>query len=211
MIGLIILAALLHQGPQQGPRSLDIDPSKVMPPLVVPAGTVIPITLTSRVSTKNSKDGDGIYGKTSFPITVDNKIVIPEGSYVRGKITEVHRPGRVKGKGEITLNFQTLVLPNGITIPIYTSLGGAGGSGERKGEATVQGDSSKGEDAGKIGTTAAEGGLIGVIAGGGKGAATGGVGGAAVGTAAVLLSRGKDLVLEPGTTIEIVLDRPIEP
>jgi type IV secretion system protein VirB10 len=168
--------------------------------------------LTSRVSTKNSKDGDGVYAKTTFPITVDNKIVIPEGSYVRGKITEVQRPGRVKGKGELTLNFQMLVLPSGISIPIYTSLGGAGGAGERKGEATVQGDSSKGDDAKTVGTDAATGGLIGVIANRGvKGAAVGGAGGAAVGVATVLLTRGKDLVLDPGTTIEIVLDRPIEP
>ncbi len=211
MIGLIIVAALLQQPSQRGPRSLDIDPSKVQPPVVVPAGTVIPVTLTSRISTKNARDGDGIYGKTVFPITVNNKIVIPEGSFVRGKVTEIRRPGRVKGKGELTLNFQTLVLPGGITVPIYTSLGGAGGAGERKGEATVQGDSSKGEDAKTVGTTAAQGALIGVIADRGKGAVVGGGVGAAAGTAAVLLTRGKDLVLEPGTTIEIVLDRPIEP
>src|SRR6266568_8835984 len=124
MIAFIILVALFQQ---QGPKSLDVDPAKVQPAVVIPEGTVIPITLTSRVSTKNSKDGDGIYGRTSFPITVNNKIVIPEGSFVRGKITELKRPGRVKGKGEITLNFQTLVLPNGITIPLYSSLGGAGG------------------------------------------------------------------------------------
>ena len=130
---------------------------------------------------------------------------------MRGKIVEVKRPGRVKGKAELTLSFQTLVLPSGITIPIYTSLRGAGGAGTRKGENSVEGDSSKGDDAGTIGKTAAEGGLIGVIAGRGKGAVVGGAGGAAVGTAAVLLTRGKDLVLEPGTTIEIVLDRPIEP
>jgi len=211
MIGLVIVAALLQQPAQRGPRSLDIDPSKVQPPVVVPAGTVIPVTLTSRISTKNARDGDGIYGKTVFPITVNNKIVIPEGSFVRGKVTEIRRPGRVKGKGELTLNFQTLVLPSGITVPIYTSLGGAGGAGERKGEATVQGDSSKGEDAKTVGTTAAQGALIGVIADRGKGAVVGGGVGAAAGTAAVLLTRGKDLVLEPGTTIEIVLDRPLEP
>jgi len=211
MIGLIIVAALLQQPSQRGPRSLDIDPSKVQPPVVVPAGTVIPVTLTSRISTKNARDGDGIYGKTVFPITVNNKVVIPEGSFVRGKVTEIRRPGRVKGKGELTLNFQTLVLPGGITVPIYTSLGGVGGAGERKGEATVQGDSSKGEDAKTVGTTAAQGALIGVIADRGRGAAVGGGVGAAAGTAAVLLTRGKDLVLEPGTTIEIVLDRPVEP
>jgi type IV secretion system protein VirB10 len=210
MIGFYVLAALLAQG-QLGPKSLDVDPSKVQPLVVVPAGTVIPVTLTTRVSTKNAKDGDGIYGKTAFPITVDNKIVIPEGSNVRGKIVEVKRPGRVKGKAELTLNFQTLILPSGITLPIYTSLGGAGGAGERKGEATVQGDSSKTDDAKTIGTTAAGGAVIGGIPSRGKGAAVGGVGGAAVGTAAVLLTRGKDLVLEPGTTLEIVLDRPLEP
>src|SRR5437660_3437727 len=184
MIGLVILAALLQQ---QGPRSLDIDPSKVQPPVVVAAGTVIPVTLTSRINTKNAKDGDGVYGKTTSPITVNNKIVIPEGAFVRGKVTEVRRPGRVKGKAELTLNFQTLVLPSGITVPIYTSLRGAGGAGERKGEATVQGDSSKGEDTKTVGTTAAEGAVIGGLGAHGKGAAVGGAGGAAVGAAAVLL------------------------
>ena len=193
MIALILLA-LLQQ-----------------PPVVVPAGTVIPVTLTNRITTKNARDGDGVYGKTSFPITVNNKIVIPEGSHVRGKVTEILRPGRVKGKAELTITFQTLVLPSGETIPIYTSLAGAGGAGTRKGEATVQGDSSKGDDAKTVGTTTAQGALIGVIADHGRGALIGGGVGAGAGTAAVLLTRGKDLVLEPGTTLEIVLDRPIEP
>jgi len=130
---------------------------------------------------------------------------------VRGRITEVKRPGRVTGKGELTLNFQSLVLPSGVTLPIYTSLRGAGGAGERKGEATIEGDSSKGSDAKTVGTTGVEGAVIGAIGGGGKGAAVGGAGGAAVGAAAVLLGRGKDLVIEPGTTIEIVLDEPLEP
>ena len=195
-IGLVVLSALLQQ------------PSE---PVVVPAGTIIPVSLTSRVSTKHAREGDGVYGKTVFPITINNKIVIPEGSNLRGKITEIRRPGRVKGKGELTLTFQTLVLPNGTTLPIYTSLGGVGGTAERKGEATVQGDTSKGHDAKTVGTTTAQGALIGVIADRGRGAAIGGGIGAAAGTAAVLLTRGKDLVLDPGTTIEVVLDRPLEP
>lgn len=210
MIALMILAALL----QQGPKKIEVDENKeIQPPLVVPAGTAIPVTLMSRITTKNAKDGDGIYAKTIFPITVNNKVVIPEGAHVRGKIIEVVRPGRVKGKGELTLSFQTLVLPSGLTIPIYTSLGGVGGAGERKGEATVQGESTKGEDAGKIGSTAATGAIIGALGGRnrGKGAVGGAAGGAVIGAAGVLLSRGKDLVIEPGTTLEIILDRPIEP
>jgi len=209
MIAWIVLSALLQQ---QGPRNIDVDPARIQAPVVVPAGTIIPITLTSSVSTKNSRDGDGVYGKTSFPITIDNKIVIPEGSFVRGKVIEIKRPGRVKGKGELTLNFQTLVLPNGVTLPIYTSLGGAGGGGRRKGEATVQGDGSKGDDAKTVERTTVEGAGIGAIgARTVKGAGVGGAVGAGAGAAAVLLTRGQDLVLGPGTTIEIVLDRPLEP
>jgi type IV secretion system protein VirB10 len=209
MIGWLVLAAVLQQ---QGPKSIDVDPGKVLPAVVVPAGTVIPVTLTSSVSTKTSHDGDGVYGRTSFPITVDNKIVIPEGSHVSGRISEVRRPGRVKGKAELTLNFQTLILPSGVNIPIYTSLRGAGDAGARKGEAGVQGDSSKTDDAVTIGKTGAVGaGLGGLATHSVGGVAAGGAAGAAVGTAAVLLTRGKDLVLRPGTTIEVVLDRPIEP
>jgi hypothetical protein len=209
MIAWIVLSVLLQQ---QGPRNIDVDPAKIQPSVVVPAGTIIPITLTSSVSTKTSRDGDGVYGRTSFPVTIDNKIVIPEGSFVRGKVTELKRPGRVKGKGELTLNFQTLVLPSGVTLPIYTSLGGAGNSGRRKGEATVQGDSSKGDDAKTVERTTVEGAGIGAIgARTVKGAGVGGAVGAGAGAAAVLLTRGQDLVLGPGTTIEIVLDRPLEP
>jgi hypothetical protein len=209
MIGWVVLAALLQQ---LGPKSIDVDPAKVQPAVVVPAGTVIPVTLTSSVSSKNSHDGDGVYGRTSFPVTVGSKIVIPEGSYVRGKISEIKRPGKVKGKAELTLNFQSLTLPSGVTIPIYTSLRGAGDAGARKGEATVQGDSSKTQDAGTIERTTVEGAVIGAIAGrSGAGAGIGGAAGAAAGAAAVLLTRGKDVVLHPGTTLEVVLDRDIEP
>src|SRR5262245_50760417 len=107
MFGIIVLAAMLGQGLQGPKKSLDVNPDKVLPAVIAPAGTVIPVTLTARISTKHAKDGDGIYGKTAFPVTVNNKIVIPEGSHVRGKISEVRRPGRVTGKAELTLSFQT--------------------------------------------------------------------------------------------------------
>ena len=131
---------------------------------------------------------------------------------MRGKISEIRRPGRVKGKGELALNFQTLVLPSGVTIPIYTSLGGTGGAGERKGEATVQGDSSKGEDAKTVERTTVEGAGIGAIgARTVKGAGVGGAGGGGGRSRSRPSDAWTDLVLGPGTTLEIVLDRPIEP
>jgi type IV secretion system protein VirB10 len=206
MFGIIMIALLM-----QGPRNLQIDENDViMPPRIVPVGTVIPIRLLTRVSTKTSKDGDFINGTTISPITVDNQIVVPVGSEVRGRVADVRRPGRISGKGELTLSFQTLVLPNGVTIPIYTSLGGVGGEGKKSDENSIEGDSSKGDDAQQVGTAAGTGAVIGVIGGGGKGGVIGAAGGAAVGVAGVLLSRGVDLVLEPGTTLEILLDRALE-
>ena len=115
------------------------------------------------------------------------------------------------GKAALTINFHTLILPSGLTLPIFGSLGGIGGVAERRGEATIGGVSSKGEDAATIGQNAGTGAIIGGIAGGGKGVAIGAGAGAAAGVAQVLLSRGEDLTLARGTTIEVVLDRPLEP
>ncbi len=208
-----VLMLLTLLGPmEQGPRELTVpDESQIKPPLVVPEGTVIPVSLINEISTKNAEAGNGVYAQTIFPVTVDNEIVIPVSSYVRGRIVNATRPGRVTGKAELTINFHTIILPSGLTLPVFGSLGGVGGVAERNGEATVSGDSSKGEDVGTVAQTAGTGAVIGAIGGGDKGVAIGGGAGAAAGIAQVLLSRGNDLTLPRGTTIEVVLDRSLEP
>ena len=206
----LLMALILLGSPAQGPRELTV-PDEIQPPLVVPVGTAIPVSLINELSTKNANEGDGVYAQTIFPVTVNNQIVIPVDSYVRGRIVNAERPGRVSGRAELTINFHTLVLPSGLTLPIFGRLGGIGGPAEREGEATVRGDASKGEDAGTIAQDAGTGAIIGGIGGGGKGVAIGAGAGAAAGVAQVLLSRGEDLTLPRGTTIEVVLDRPLEP
>jgi type IV secretion system protein VirB10 len=210
MIQTLILALLLQGA---GPKNLQVAAdASIKPALAVPAGTRLAVAMVNTVSTKNSKDGDSVYVRTTFPITVNNEIVIPVGSHIQGKVVDVARPGRVKGKGEMTLSFHTLILPSGLNIPLYGTLASVAGAGTRKGESTVEGDSTKGEDAGQVATTAA---TIGVLGGvGGRSVKSAGVGaaaGGAIGLATVLLTRGKDIVLSPGTTLEIVLDRPLEP
>lgn len=75
----------------------------------------------------------------------------------------------------------------------------------------MRGEGGKGKDAGRIAGTTATGAALGGIAarGGGKGVAIGGGAGAAVGLATMLFSRGPDLRLESGSTVEMVLERPI--
>jgi hypothetical protein len=200
MFGLMLMALLL-----QGPRDVQLDTVAPKPLTKVAKGTVIPVELLNKLSTKNLKEGDNVYARTIFPITVDNQIVIPVGTNVQGKIKEAVRPGRVKGKASLTLSFQVMILPSGLTLPIYGSLGGSD-EGYREGENTIKGESTKGKDAGDIAKAGAVGGIGGAIWRGKKGAAVGGGVGAGVALAGVLLSRGEDLELPRGTEIEVVLD-----
>jgi type IV secretion system protein VirB10 len=210
MVWTLLFALVLQD---VGPRNLQVnEAAKVKAPLSVPSGTTIPIALVNSISTKTAKDGDGVYARTTFPITINNQIVIPVGTSIKGRITAVQRPGRVKGKAELTISFQQIIFPNGNTLPLYATLGSVGEAGNRRGETTIESEGTKGQDAGTVAGTAANGAIIGGLGDRSiKGAGIGGAAGAGVGAAIVLLTRGKDVVLHPGTTLEIVLDRPIEP
>jgi hypothetical protein len=183
----------------------------------VQAGTHIPLGLINSVSTKHSAPGDRIYLETVFPIVIDNHIVIPPGSYVMGTVTEIKKPGRVHGRAELYVRFDSLTLPNGVTRDFRSRLGQIDARGDERldrKEGKIQGDSNKGSDVRTVAETAAGGASIGAIAGSaaghaGMGAGIGGAAGAAAGLAGVLLSRGPDAVLAKGSTIEMILDRPL--
>ncbi len=183
----------------------------------VDQGTRIPLSLINSVSTKHSAEGDRVYLETVFPILAGGKIVIPPGSFVSGTITEVKRPGRMKGRGELFLRFDTLTLSNGVTRDFRARLGSVDGrSGEElnRKEGKIISEGNKGNDVRTIAETTAAGASIGVIAGAaaqnvGLGAGIGSAAGAAAGLAGVLLTRGPDAVLAKGSTIEMVLDRPL--
>ena len=182
--------------------------------IVVPAGTKIPLALVNSLSTKHSGEGDRVYLQTTFPVVIDGRIVIPRGSYVAGTVTEVKRPGKIRGKGELFLRFDSLTLPNGATRDFRARLGGTDAeSGEfDREEGKIRGEGNKAGDAGTVAKTtgagAAVGGVAGSVAGhAGMGVGVGAAAGAAAGLAAVLLSRGPDLVLPKGSSFEMVLDR----
>jgi type IV secretion system protein VirB10 len=181
----------------------------------VPSGTRVPLLLINSISTRSAHEGDQVYLETAFPIVVSQKIVIPAGSYVRGTITQVKRPGRVAGRGEMYLRFDSLTLPNGVTRDFKARVGAVDGSGAEtldKKEGKIQGDTSKGTDVGTVASTTATGTGIGAIAGSaagrpGLGTGVGAAGGALAGLATVLLTRGPDVQLLRGTELDMILDR----
>src|SRR3974390_41545 len=82
----------------------------------VPSGTKIPLTLTQGITSKTAREGAPVSAQTAFPVTQNNRIVIPAGSYVQGVVRRVVRPGRVKGRAELQLSFTSMILPNGYTV-----------------------------------------------------------------------------------------------
>jgi type IV secretion system protein VirB10 len=171
--------------------------------------------MINSINTKNSAAGDRVYLQTVFPVIANGKIVIPPGSYVEGTVTEVKRPGRVKGRGSLYVRFDSLILPNGVTRDFRARVGSLDGRGDEKlerREGKIESESAKGDDAKTVAITGASGGLIGAGLGGevghmGEGAAIGAGAGVAAGVMMALLSRGPEATLPKGSTIEMVLDR----
>jgi type IV secretion system protein VirB10 len=194
-------------------RAQDDDASSQRgPEVVVPDGTVLSITLTTFLNTRSSRVNDTFYAETAYPVWVNQHLVIPRDSVIRGTVTEVVRPGKIKGRGRLALRIDSVQLPNGVSRNLIASLQGIHSPGVEKLDSSrevVETDSSKGADAGILAATTGQGAMIGAIADGGQGTAIGAGAGAAAGIATVLLSRGPDLVLEPGTQFDLRLKQPV--
>ncbi len=183
------------------------------PMLTIPAGTRVPLTLKQAISTKTARDGDPVYAETAFPFVVNERIVIPAGTYIQGRVTRVQRGGHIKGRAELLVHFTSMIYPSGYTVMLGGSVEntpGAEKTSMKDSEGTIRQDSDAAKKAKEAAGTATTGAVIGAIASGAKGAGIGagigGVAGLAIGT----LSRGADVRLEPGTSIEMEIQREVQ-
>jgi hypothetical protein len=222
LLAVSSLAVWAQDQPQITPRvastAKEFSPAEPTAPdpsdaIVVPAGTKIPLTLKQAISTHSARVGDPVYAQTVFPIIQNNSIVIPVGTFVQGTIRSIVRPGKVKGRAELQMNFTSMIFPSGYTVVLPGAVEGVPGSNDSamKGtEGTIQQSGSKGKDAQTIATSTIPGAAIGALADGGKGAGIGAGVGGVVGLATVLLTRGPDVQLGSGASVEMVLERTIE-
>jgi type IV secretory pathway VirB10-like protein len=185
--------------------------------LVIPAGSKIPLTLAQAISTKNAREGDAVYAQTAFPFVLNDRILVPAGTYIQGRISHTEKAGRSKKRAEILIHFTTMIFPTGYTVMLPASVEntpGADDKGVKDSEGTIQQDKDTGkriEDAAK---GAAVGGTVGsiggVAAGGLNGARIGGAAGLAAGVAWALLKHGPEVKLDVGTSIEMEIQRDIK-
>ncbi len=212
------------QTPAQPPSDQQAAPLKQREPIApaagmytVEPGTRILLNMINSVSTKQAQIGDRMYLETAFPILANGRIVIPQGSWVTGTITAIKRPGKVKGRGELQVKFDSLTLANGTTRVFKSDLGSVDARQNetlKREESTVKGPGDKKTDVGTVVGSTTSGTVIGSGVGAlsgnvGRGAGIGALGGAAAGLLGVLLTRGPDAMLPKGSTMEMVLDRPL--
>lgn len=182
------------------------------PMLTIPVGTRIPLSLKQAISTKTAKEGDPVYAETAFPFVLNERVAIPAGTYIQGKITRAQRGGHVKGRAEVLIHFTSMIYPSGYTVMLGGSIENTPGAEHttmKDSEGTIRQDSEVGRKAKSAAEGATTGGIIGAVTNGGKGAGIGaGVGGLA-GLAIGMLTRGADVRLEPGTSIEMEIQREV--
>lgn len=201
---LAILAVSLCPTARAQKPQADIDS------VLVPRRTELFLLLGRTINTKTAQSGDKFHATVEVPVTIDDRVVIPAGSFILGDVTETKRAGRVKGKSQLQINCRTVILPSGVTRNFRSVLTQADGYSSKDTDEMGKikhGGGQGGEVAGGAATAGASGAVIGGIAarswsGAGVGAAIG----AGAGAVASLLKRGPDIVLVKGATLTIVLE-----
>ena len=175
------------------------------------ANQTIRVRMDQQISSETARIGDRFTTTVVDPVYSHNGVeVIPAGSKVIGRITNVRRAERPSKAGMIEVQFISVQLPNGRTYPINGSLTDLSATNVNyDSEGQVTGRSSIKRNAVGIGGGAATGAVIGAASGGGKGAGIGAGIGAGLGVAGSLLSKGQEAVVKSGTEFGVILNRSI--
>jgi hypothetical protein len=170
-------------------------PAKVR--ITVPEGSSFRVRLETPLSSETARPEQPFTASTGAPVLVEGHEAFPAGTQVRGHVSHAAGSGKVSGRGELTLEFDRIRLPGGAEVPIEAEpLQRRARSGAKK-------------DAVTIGGAAGAGAIVGGILGGKKGAAIGGAVGGTAGTGVVLATKGEEVVLPEGATLDLRLRSPV--
>jgi len=185
----------------------------------IPSGTHLLLRMQNSVTTRTAKVGDYVYLQTGSPVSVNDSIVVPVGSHVQGVVTYSKRSGKVKGRAEMAIRLEILTLPSGKQLKMQPRLDSvesdANGQAISGNEDRVKQAGSVGKDVGQVaiyaGSGAALGAIVSRVGDGGalRGAGIGAGAGAAVGLVSTLFTRGSEVELRQGSSLDVVFDKPV--
>ena len=158
--------------------------------VVVPEGTTLHLVLETSLSSETNKRGDLVVAKLADDAKVGDKVVLAEGTELRGRVTAAVPSGRVKGLARLAFDFDRIVV-KGKTHAIATRA------------IDITADNTHKRDAAIIGGGTVGGVIIGALTGGKKGAGIGALIGAAAGTGVVLTNEGHEVEIPSGAQLGV--------
>ena len=164
--------------------------------VTLPAGTTLSLMLDSTLASDVSEVEDPVRAHIARPVMVDGVLAVPQGNLVFGTVTTLDASGKVKGRARLAFRFDQLDV-DGVRYEI------------RSDTVSYTADSTRTEDAKKVGIGAGVGALVGGLLGGKRGAGAGAAIGGGAGTAVVLTTAGEEVRLRPGTPVEASLAQPL--
>lgn len=162
----------------------------------IPDKTVLDVTLGTALASDTSRVEERVRATLASPVVIDGTTVIPSGAALTGHVMHVDDSDRIKGRAELSFRF-TRLTTGSVTYDIDTK------------PLYYVAESTKKDDAVKIGVGTAAGAVIGAITGGKKGAAIGSAVGAGAGTGVVLATDGKEVRLAEGRRLKVSLTSPL--
>ncbi len=167
------------------------------PPLVVPSGTTVTVSLGTALGSKLSTSGQSFTGTVAKDVVSENTVAIPRGTGISGTVVNAKPLGKLAGGAVLQIRLDSITI-NGSDVPVHASARSF----------TIKG---KGKRTGIMaGGGAALGGIVGGIAGGGKGAAIGMLAGGGAGGAGAAFTGNKEIVLPVESAVAFQLTQPVE-
>ena len=165
-------------------------------PIIIPAGTVLHVTVDQEISSKNANAGDPFDASLAESVWVHGQAVLRRDTRVTGVVTSAKSAGRFRGRAELGLALDAITV-DGQHYRLHTS--SVAEETKARGKRTAIG----------AGGGAAFGAIVGAIAGGGKGAAIGAMAGGGAGTAGAAFTGKRDIVIPAETHLAFRLERSV--
>jgi len=178
----------------------------------IPKNTHVLLKMVNSISTRTATEGTQVYLRTASPISDGTQVIVPVGSYVQGTVLMAKRSGKVAGRAQLAIRLDVLTLPSGKTMKFSPHLSAVDdGRTTQKvvnDEGTIQQGSDIGKDAERIAILAGAGAAVGAtVERNWTGAGIGAGAGSAVGIATTMLTRGKEVELRQGASLDVIFDR----
>lgn len=164
--------------------------------VTIPTGTELSIRMIDSVDSDKNKPGDTFKGTLETPIMIEEKVAVPKGTDVEGKVVELESAGRFQGRSQLTL--------------VLTKVSFAGKTYQVQTDPYLRQGSSRGKKtAAMVGGGGALGAIIGGIAGGGKGAAIGAASGVGAGAGVQAVTKGQQIRVPSESIVDFRLKAPL--